>query len=87
VKEELFPRSKDEFGTAINALQNLICEFHGRLPRSRELSKSAMTSESAGPSPRTYVDLKGPGRVRSGRRNSSSLTPKEDSSAPVTRRR
>jgi hypothetical protein len=31
VEKELLARSKDEFGAAINALQYLIREFHGRL--------------------------------------------------------
>jgi hypothetical protein len=39
VKKELFARSEDEFGAAINTLENLIREFHGRLPRRRELAE------------------------------------------------
>ena len=37
VEKELFARSEDEFGAAINTLENLIREFHGRLPRRRDL--------------------------------------------------
>jgi len=37
MKEELFARSEDEVGAAINTLENLIREFHGRLPRRRDL--------------------------------------------------
>jgi hypothetical protein len=36
VEEQLFACGKDEVGTAINALENFIREFHGRLPRRRE---------------------------------------------------
>ena len=65
MKEELLARCKDEFGTAINALQYLILEFHGRLPRTGNILISAMTSESAGPvSLSSYVvHNKGPGRI------------------------
>jgi hypothetical protein len=65
VKEELLACCKDEFGAAINTLQYFVCEFHGRLPRTGNHSKSAMTSESAGPvSLSSYaVHNKGPGRI------------------------
>ena len=36
VKKELFTRGEHKFLAAIDALQNSICKFHGRLPRSRE---------------------------------------------------
>jgi hypothetical protein len=36
VEEKLLARRKYEFGAAINTLQYLIREFHGRLPRSRD---------------------------------------------------
>jgi hypothetical protein len=49
VKEELLACSENEFGAAINTLQYLVCEFHGRLPRTGNDLKSAMTSASAGP--------------------------------------
>ena len=39
VKEELLARGKDEFGAAINALQYLIGEFHGRLPPTQETTQ------------------------------------------------
>ena len=39
VEEELFARGEDEFGTAINALEYFIREFHGRLPGRRELAE------------------------------------------------
>jgi len=31
VEEQLFPRSEDEVGAAVNTLQNLVLEFHGEL--------------------------------------------------------
>lgn len=52
VKEELFARSEDEFRAAINALENFIREFHGRLPRSRDLQKSAIDLGAPVPMPR-----------------------------------
>jgi hypothetical protein len=65
VKEELLTSCKDEFGAAINTLQYFVCEFHGRLPRTGNILKSAMTSQSAGPvSLSSYVvNNKGPGRI------------------------
>jgi hypothetical protein len=39
VEEKLFASGKDKFRTAVNALENLIREFHGRLPRRRELAE------------------------------------------------
>jgi hypothetical protein len=37
VEEQLFACGKDELGAAIEALQNSVDKFHGRLPQSREL--------------------------------------------------
>jgi len=39
VEEELLTRGEDEFRAAIDAFQYLIREFHGRLPRRRELAE------------------------------------------------
>jgi hypothetical protein len=54
MEEELLACSKDEFGAAINTFQDLIREFHGRLPRRREL-QTAMTSDAPVPFPSSYV--------------------------------
>jgi hypothetical protein len=37
VEKDLFARRKDKFGAAVNALQQPIVEFHGRLPRNRDV--------------------------------------------------
>ena len=37
VEEQLFACGKDELGAAIEALQNSVDKFHGRLPQRREL--------------------------------------------------
>lgn len=39
VEKELLTRGEDEFRAAIDAFQYLIREFHGRLPRRRELAE------------------------------------------------
>jgi hypothetical protein len=49
VKEQLLARSKDKFGAAINTLEYLIREFHGRLPRSREPAEIGHDLKCAGP--------------------------------------
>jgi hypothetical protein len=72
VKKELFARSKDEFGAAINALQNLIREFHGRLfPRAGNPPNRPLTSGCAGPFPCGVRYSQGPGPRKTWRRNSS----------------
>jgi hypothetical protein len=37
VKKELFARRKDEFASAVNALQHSIRKFHGRFPIRRKI--------------------------------------------------
>jgi hypothetical protein len=39
VEKKLFTRSEDEFRAAINTPEYFIREFHGRLPRRRELAE------------------------------------------------
>jgi hypothetical protein len=64
VEKKLLARGEDEFRAAINALQYFIREIHGRLPRRRDLLKSAIDLICAGPVPclRTLSNNKGPGR-------------------------
>lgn len=49
VEEKLLTCSKDKFRAAINTLEYLIREFHGRLPRSREPAEIGHDLECAGP--------------------------------------
>jgi len=46
VEEELLACSKNELGAAVNALQDSIREFHGRLPSQGLAPKSAMVRTS-----------------------------------------
>jgi hypothetical protein len=73
VEKKLLTRGEDEIRSAINTLQNLIREFHGRLPRRRELAEIGHDLGCAGPvSLSSYVvQHKGPGRVQNQRRNSA----------------
>jgi len=36
VEKQLFASGENEVGTAVDAFENFIREFHGRLPRRRE---------------------------------------------------
>ena len=67
VEKELLTSGKDEFRTAINALEDLIDKFHGRLPRRGNLLKSAIDLGCAGPVSLSsyFVQQQGPGpRIR-----------------------
>lgn len=81
VEEKLLPRRKDEVGAAINALQNLIREFHGRLPRRWESAEIGHDLGCAGPVFPVFVrcpTTRGPGRIRSGRLEFASSSSRED---------
>jgi hypothetical protein len=50
LEEQLFAGCKDELIPAVNASKNTIDEFHGRLPRRREIAwRSAGTDTRAAP--------------------------------------
>ena len=69
VEEELLACGEDEFGAAVNTLEYLVREFHGRLPRSREPAEIGHDLRCAGPvSLSSYVVQQlGPGpRLRIG---------------------
>jgi hypothetical protein len=51
VKEELFARGKDEFSSAIYALQYSIRKFHGRFPYAGNPYASAMCTRGPAPFP------------------------------------
>ncbi len=55
VEEELLARGEHKLGAAVNALQDSIGEFHGRLPSQGRPPKSATAQ----------LDLAGPGSLMS----------------------
>jgi hypothetical protein len=58
VEEELLAGCENKFVAAIDALQNSVGKFHGRLPQRRGETESAMTSELlAGPVSLSFVRL------------------------------
>jgi hypothetical protein len=64
VEKELLARCKNKLGAAVNALQNSIGEFHGRLPSQGLAPKSAMAQQDLAGSGSLYsfvVHYKGPG--------------------------
>ena len=88
VEEELLARGEDKIGAAINALKYLIREFHGRLPQTGNLLKSAMTSGCAGPvSLSLYVvGQRGPGPHKPWRLSSPPCIGRPRRCCTVTRR-
>lgn len=67
VEEKLLAGGEYEFSAAIVALEDLILEFHGRLPQRRDRAESAMILDcSPVPSPCLVLCTKGPGRKSSG---------------------
>ena len=72
VEKKLLACSEHKISSAIDALENLILEFHGRLPRSREGCRvRPQLGMSAGPDPclQTSVNNEGPGRKKSAARS------------------
>jgi hypothetical protein len=88
VKEQLFTRSEDKLGSAIDTLQYSVSEFHGRLPKPREIDETALTSVSAGPvSLFSYVFGKqGPGPREGLRQSRVRGTERAGETVPVTHR-
>lgn len=63
VKKQLLASGEDELFPAINTLQDSICEFHGRLPRTQATFRFGHDCAAAVPFPVSFVfPNTGPGR-------------------------
>jgi hypothetical protein len=70
VEEELLACCENKLGAAVNALQDSIGEFHGRLPSQGRPPKSAMAQQELAGSGSLYsfvVHYKGPDRTKNRR--------------------